>query len=531
MPRAGAVLQGADAEFAPPPSPWLEGSGRLGLVLASLPDSDALVFAAADGSGAAHVVSLRDTCVFTLRGAGVADAVGTTGSGAGKWWPKCSPAVAAAPLPARGDGVPEGLVTAHPDGCVVLWDVGGEAVQAALGEWRQIVGLPPGGGQAGGKAKAAAGVLAGAAIKQSDNAKPTSMPKKGQVDPTGAPHVGGNRWAGGTGGRDTAGLGGRGGPYRLDGGSDIHQLSDELKAQVSPAALAAAREMAAEAHAERLHEIQMTPFEATAYARIVEPVAREIRQLRNVLAGHESRERARVWLGGQSSGELDDGRLVDGLAGESAVYKQRADAPPDLGGTQQQKPKVLRFVLDLSGSMYYFNRYDGRLDRQMQTIAMIFEALAGFEHKYRYSVVGHSGDGSCAPFVEYGSPPANEKERFMLLQSMQSHTQYCQSGDNTLNAAKAAVAEVLTHDADERFVFLLSDANLARYGIEPAALSAALCSSAQVESHALFISSLRDEAEQIKRALPAGRGHICLNASDVPRTVKEVFHARAMGNL
>ena len=40
-------------------------------------------------------------------------------------------------------------------------------------------------------------------------------PKHGKIDPSGAPHVGGNTWAGGTGGRDTAGLGGIGGPYRL----------------------------------------------------------------------------------------------------------------------------------------------------------------------------------------------------------------------------------------------------------------------------------------------------------------------------
>ena len=30
-------------------------------------------------------------------------------------------------------------------------------------------------------------------------------PKHGKVDPTGAAHVGGNTWAGGSGGRDTAG--------------------------------------------------------------------------------------------------------------------------------------------------------------------------------------------------------------------------------------------------------------------------------------------------------------------------------------
>ena len=49
-------------------------------------------------------------------------------------------------------------------------------------------------------------------------------PKHGKIDPENAPHVGGNQWAGGTGGRDTAGLGGVGGPYRLDAGHDVHQV-------------------------------------------------------------------------------------------------------------------------------------------------------------------------------------------------------------------------------------------------------------------------------------------------------------------
>lgn len=35
--------------------------------------------------------------------------------------------------------------------------------------------------------------------------------------------VGGSIWAGGTGGSNTAGLGGRGGPYRLDKGHPVHQ--------------------------------------------------------------------------------------------------------------------------------------------------------------------------------------------------------------------------------------------------------------------------------------------------------------------
>jgi hypothetical protein len=49
-------------------------------------------------------------------------------------------------------------------------------------------------------------------------------PKHGKIDDTNEPHVGGNTWAGGTGGRDTAGMGGKGGPYRLDVGNPIHQV-------------------------------------------------------------------------------------------------------------------------------------------------------------------------------------------------------------------------------------------------------------------------------------------------------------------
>merc|ERR1712048_735176 len=66
-------------------------------------------------------------------------------------------------------------------------------------------------------------------------------PKHGEIDPTGAPHVGGNRWAGGSGGSDTAGLGGRGGPYRLWDGNPIFQVSDGAKAQVSQEAREKAR--------------------------------------------------------------------------------------------------------------------------------------------------------------------------------------------------------------------------------------------------------------------------------------------------
>lgn len=59
---------------------------------------------------------------------------------------------------------------------------------------------------------------------EKESGKDVSGPKHGKKDPKGDPHVGGNTWAGGTGGRDTAGLGGKGGPYRLDAGHDVYQV-------------------------------------------------------------------------------------------------------------------------------------------------------------------------------------------------------------------------------------------------------------------------------------------------------------------
>jgi hypothetical protein len=42
------------------------------------------------------------------------------------------------------------------------------------------------------------------------------------------------------------------------------------------------------------------------------------------------------------------------------------------------------------------------------------------------------------------------------------------SGDSTLEATEAAIQDVLSEEADDHFVFLLSDANLRRYGIQVA---------------------------------------------------------------
>ena len=50
-------------------------------------------------------------------------------------------------------------------------------------------------------------------------------------------------------------------------------------------------------------------------------------------------------------------------------------------GSPQEKPKRLRLVVDVSGSMYRFNGHDGRLEREMEAMLMVMEALDGYEDK------------------------------------------------------------------------------------------------------------------------------------------------------
>ncbi|KAJ8571693.1 hypothetical protein ON010_g5139 [Phytophthora cinnamomi] len=354
-------------------------------------------------------------------------------------------------------------------------------------------------------------------------------PKYGKDDPNNDPHVGGNTWAGGTGGSDTAGLGGRGGPYRLDKGHPVHQVSQEKKDEVSAEARAKAQAMAREALADKLREIDMSDREWETYQSYFKRVERESAQLRAVLANLEAVAQERNWFRHQSSGELDDGKLVDGVAGERLVFKRRgvSDSPfqAPAGHQQGQKPKRMLFVMDVSGSMYRFNGQDSRLERMLETSLMIMESFAGFERELDYCIMGHSGDSPEIPFVEFGAPPKDRKERLRVLQKMVTHTQYCRSGDHTVEAVERGVQRVAALEGDDRFVFVVSDANLERYGIEPRYLGQKLVSEPGVQAHALFIASFADEAECIRRELPAGRGHVCLDTSDLPRMFKQIFTA------
>lgn len=83
--------------------------------------------------------------------------------------------------------------------------------------------------------------------------------------------------------------------------------------------------------------------------------------------------------------------------------------------------------------------------------------------------------------------------------------------------------QVAQADADDLYVFVVSDANLERYNIRPKRLAQKLVADPRVKAHAIFIASFADEAARILQELPRGRGHVCLDTSELPRTFKQIF--------
>ena len=97
------------------------------------------------------------------------------------------------------------------------------------------------------------------------------------------------------------------------------------------------------------------------------------------------------------------------------------------------------------------------------------------------------------------------------------------SGDHTLEAAKHAITKIADSEADERFVIVLSDANLDRYGIRPHHLGEILTHNEDVNAYIIFIGSLGDQAERLVKQLPSGRAFVCLETKNLPIILQQIF--------
>jgi hypothetical protein len=312
--------------------------------------------------------------------------------------------------------------------------------------------------------------------------------------------------------------------------------------------------MAKKALEDRLKEIGMGDQEWSMYERFSNPIQEDISKLRGILEAIELKSSERSWVKRQSYGEIDDTKLMDGVTGDKHIYKRRGSIEDAPFG----KKKRIRFVMDCSGSMYRFNGCksfemrsgaslvltnsrlislslptdDQRLVRCLEAALLIMESFDGFNdsNKFEYSIVGHSGDSPCIPFVDWSQPPANELEKMRVLQAMHAHSQYCMSGDYTLEAVGNAIEHVSNTGDNDGTVICLSDANLARYGIDPRQLGNIVEAGTQrgVSAYVVFIASFGEEAQEIKQSLPVGRGFLCMETSEVPRIVRDILTSRVL---
>ncbi|KAI8930150.1 AAA domain-containing protein [Entophlyctis helioformis] len=343
----------------------------------------------------------------------------------------------------------------------------------------------------------------------------------GESGGEGSPGVGGEGGdgMGGEGGEGSGGSGGTGGngegqgnpkpgqEGRQSGTIDAANFKLRTPDEVPKEVTEAQKELHNKAMQARLQNLDMSAKDMATFTEYRQNVQREIRELRVILESVEAKNKERIWLRNKTSGEIDDTKLVEGLAGDRAIYRTRGDNDND--PTFQEKPKKMFFVFDLSASMMRFNGHDGRMDRSLEC-AITFR---GFEHKFRYKICGHSGDGPETPF-----------EVLNVVSRMSGHASFCMSGDTTVAAVTSAVKSIVKDEADDYFVLVLSDANLHQYNIAPATLAAALKADSRVNASMIFIGNVAEQADRLVKGLP-GHAHVCLNNQDLPKIMKSIFLA------
>ena len=86
--------------------------------------------------------------------------------------------------------------------------------------------------------------------------------------------------------------------------------------------------------------------------------------------------------------------------------------------------------------------------------------------------------------------------KLSLFQAMIAESQYCWSGDNTMEATRAVIQQISKEPADEYFVVVFSDANFSRYGIRPSHFASLMNSDPRVNVFAIFIG---DQAKRSER--------------------------------
>lgn len=86
----------------------------------------------------------------------------------------------------------------------------------------------------------------------------------------------------------------------------------------------------------------MSEYEAEVYEKFSSRVHHQVQSLRVLLESLQAKGKERQWIRHQSSGDLDDAKLIEGLTGEKTIYKKRADQEPEVGVLYCNRLKAVR---------------------------------------------------------------------------------------------------------------------------------------------------------------------------------------------
>lgn len=422
------------------------------------------------------------------------------------------------------------VLIASVDGWFAIVEVAQMSIASSLAKWQQMVGV--------GSSDPNNPSNQRLTLPWNETKQPTK-PWAGK-GPDGKEHHGGNQFQGGTAGADTPGRGGVGGAFREDGGFDLFEAVN--KAEVSEEVKQTQMRMRQEMLLQKMKELGMSGVDMDLFDRYQLSVRLQVNQFQSILRAMQSKSKERMWVRNRDYGELDESRIVDGITGDKNIFKRREQTSPLIQSFQQKLPKRVLFVMDISASMFRFNSQDQRLDRLVEALCMIVMALKGFESKISYGVIGHSGSSAVIPLIDFDHPPHSPAEILKVVKQMQLHSEYCNSGDNTVASLQQALQIVRAKPADEYFVIAVSDANLSRNDIRPDDLRAVFQryeSTSQGQSHdqsggesqatqavqcfLIFIASLQNEAHKLQNLLPRDKSFVCFDSADLPMVFKRIL--------
>lgn len=65
----------------------------------------------------------------------------------------------------------------------------------------------------------------------------------------------------------------------------------------------------------------MSEYDADAYNQMYNKIEKQVKLLKNIVNSLQARDHERQWAKHQTSGDLDDGKLIEGMTGEKTIYR------------------------------------------------------------------------------------------------------------------------------------------------------------------------------------------------------------------